>query len=112
MWQKVPSSPSRWIVPHSLISVPVMCPDKKRQPDQPEANPGRTLLLVDDEENITASLVRLLRRDGYTILRANSGQGGLDLLTQHKVGVIISDQRMLGMTGVEFLRSEEHTSEL
>ena len=80
-----------------------MCPDKKRQPDQPEANPGRTLLLVDDEENITASLVRLLRRDGYTILRANSGQGGLNLLTQHKVGVIISDQRMLGMTGVEFL---------
>ena len=63
----------------------------------------RVLLLVDDEENITASLVRLLRRDGYTILRANSGQCGLDLLAQHKVGVIISDQRMPGMTGVEFL---------
>lgn len=63
----------------------------------------RILLLVDDEENITASLVRLLRRDGYTILRANSGQGGLDLLAQHKVGVIISDQRMPGMTGTEFL---------
>lgn len=63
----------------------------------------KTLLLVDDEENITASLVRLLRRDGYTILRANSGQGGLDLLAQHKVGVIVSDQRMPGMTGTEFL---------
>lgn len=63
----------------------------------------RILLLVDDEENITASLVRLLRRDGYTILRANSGQDGLDLLAQHKVGVIISDQRMPGMTGTEFL---------
>jgi CheY-like chemotaxis protein len=63
----------------------------------------RILLLVDDEENITASLVRLLRRDGYTILRANSGQDGLDLLTRHKVGVIISDQRMPGMTGTEFL---------
>ncbi|HEU0188587.1 MAG TPA: response regulator [Gallionella sp.] len=63
----------------------------------------RTLLLVDDEENITASLVRLLRRDGYTILRANSGQDGLDMLSQHKVGVIISDQRMPGMTGTEFL---------
>ena len=63
----------------------------------------RILLLVDDEENITAALVRLLRRDGYTILRANSGQGGLDLLAQQKVGVIISDQRMPGMTGTEFL---------
>jgi response regulator RpfG family c-di-GMP phosphodiesterase len=63
----------------------------------------RTLLLVDDEENITAALVRLLRRDGYHILRANSGEAGLELLAQDAVGVIISDQRMPGMTGVEFL---------
>ena len=63
----------------------------------------RTLLLVDDEENITSALVRLLRRDGYTILRANSGKAGLDMLAQHPVGVIISDQRMPEMTGVEFL---------
>ncbi len=63
----------------------------------------RTILLVDDEENITSALVRLLRRDGYNILRANSGQEGLALLTQNQVGVIISDQRMPGMTGTEFL---------
>lgn len=63
----------------------------------------RTLLLVDDEENITAALVRLLRRDGYTILRALGGKEGLALLEQHRVGVIISDQRMPEMTGVEFL---------
>lgn len=63
----------------------------------------RTLLLVDDEENITSALVRLLRRDGYNILRANSGPEGLALLAQRKVGVIISDQRMPGMTGTEFL---------
>lgn len=63
----------------------------------------RTLLLVDDEENITSALVRLLRRDGYRILRANSGREGLELLAQNEVGVIISDQRMPEMTGVEFL---------
>lgn len=63
----------------------------------------RTLMLVDDEENITSTLVRLLRRDGYNILRANSGKEGLALLEQHRVGVIISDQRMPGMTGTEFL---------
>ena len=63
----------------------------------------RTLLLVDDEENITSSLVRLLRRDGYRILCANNGEAGLALLAQNEVGVIISDQRMPGMTGVEFL---------
>lgn len=63
----------------------------------------RTILLVDDEENIASALVRLLRRDGYTILRANSGKEGLALLERHQVGVIISDQRMPEMTGTEFL---------
>lgn len=63
----------------------------------------RTLLLVDDEENITSSLSRMLRRDGYRILRAGSGQEGLEVLSQNPVGVIVSDQRMPEMTGTEFL---------
>ncbi|GMR19460.1 MAG: hypothetical protein BMS9Abin36_0055 [Gammaproteobacteria bacterium] len=65
--------------------------------------PQRILLLVDDEENILSALSRLLRRDGYHILTANSAQQGLELLEQHKVGVIITDQRMPKMTGSEFL---------
>ncbi|MDO8252778.1 MAG: EAL domain-containing protein, partial [Rhodoferax sp.] len=67
--------------------------------------PPRTLLLVDDEPNILASLKRLFRRDGHVIHTANSGSEGLDVLSRHKVDVIISDQRMPGMTGVEFLRA-------
>jgi response regulator RpfG family c-di-GMP phosphodiesterase len=63
----------------------------------------RVLLLVDDEENILSSLKRLLRRDGYKILHANGGQEGLDVLARESVGVVISDQRMPQMTGVEFL---------
>lgn len=63
----------------------------------------RTLLLVDDEENILRSLTRLFRQDGYRILTANNGATGLELLAQNVVGVIISDQRMPQMTGVEFL---------
>jgi len=64
----------------------------------------RTLLLVDDEDNIVASLKRLLRRDGYHVVTANSGAQGLQRLAEHSVDVIVSDQRMPGMTGVEFLR--------
>ena len=63
----------------------------------------RTLLLVDDEPNILSSLVRVLRRDGYTILRANSGAEGLTILSETPVDVIVSDHRMPEMTGVEFL---------
>ena len=66
--------------------------------------PERTLLLVDDEENILSSLRRLLRRDGYTILTASGGKAGLELMATHPVDVIVSDQRMPGMTGVEFLQ--------
>jgi diguanylate cyclase (GGDEF)-like protein/PAS domain S-box-containing protein len=64
----------------------------------------RTLLLVDDEENVVAALKRLLRRDGYHIVTAHSGAEGLQRLAEVEVDVIVSDQRMPGMTGVEFLR--------
>jgi response regulator RpfG family c-di-GMP phosphodiesterase len=73
-------------------------------PSQGESTRERILLLVDDEENILSALSRLLRRDGYRILRANSGKAALEMLRQYIVGVIISDQRMPEMTGVEFLR--------
>lgn len=64
----------------------------------------RTLLLVDDEESILSSLKRVFRRDGYQIFTATSGARGLALLAEQPVDVIVSDQRMPGMTGIEFLR--------
>lgn len=66
---------------------------------------SRTLLLVDDELNILSALKRLLRRDGYQILTASSALEGLEVLAGNKVDVILSDQRMPGMNGVEFLRT-------
>ncbi len=65
---------------------------------------ARTLLLVDDEPNVLAALKRLLRRDAYQILTASNGPQGLELLANNPVDIIVSDQRMPGMTGVEFLR--------
>jgi EAL domain-containing protein (putative c-di-GMP-specific phosphodiesterase class I)/FixJ family two-component response regulator len=64
----------------------------------------RSLLLVDDEPSVAHALKRLLRRENLQILIADGGQAGLDILAQHPVDVIISDQRMPGMTGVEFLK--------
>lgn len=61
------------------------------------------LLLVDDEANILSALKRLLRREGYRILTAESGARGLELLAANRVEVILSDQRMPEMTGTEFL---------
>ncbi|QOD90574.1 EAL domain-containing protein [Lysobacter sp. CW239] len=65
--------------------------------------PERTLLLLDDEENVLRSLVRLFRRDGYQVLAANSVREAFDLLAGNTVQVILSDQRMPDMSGTEFL---------
>ena len=69
-----------------------------------------TVLLVDDEENILRSLQRLLMDEDYTIETAPSGEAGLEKLqTLENVGLIVSDQRMPGMNGAEFLgRSREY----
>lgn len=62
-----------------------------------------TLLLVDDEANILASLRRLLRPTGYTIHTAESGAAGLTILERERVDLVISDMRMPEMTGAQFL---------
>ncbi|GAB2180588.1 hypothetical protein DLREEDagrD3_08110 [Denitratisoma sp. agr-D3] len=64
---------------------------------------NRTLLLVDDEPALLHSLLRLFRDEGYELLTAASGEEALQLLEQHSAQVLLSDQRMPGMSGVEFL---------
>lgn len=68
-----------------------------------DSRDGRTLLLVDDEENVLSSLGRLFRRDGYRVLSAGNVDEALALLANNEVQVILSDQRMPEMSGTEFL---------
>ena len=63
-----------------------------------------TVLFVDDERRVLTSMRAMFRRD-YEVLLANSGQEAIDLLRDHSVDVIVSDQRMPGMTGVEVLKA-------
>jgi diguanylate cyclase (GGDEF)-like protein len=62
-----------------------------------------TLLVVDNEPHHMAALGRLLRREGYRVLTARTGEEGLKLLALNPVQVILSDQRMPGMAGSVFL---------
>ncbi|HEX2770274.1 MAG TPA: HD domain-containing phosphohydrolase [Geobacteraceae bacterium] len=73
---------------------------------------GRTkVLFVDDEENILKSLKRLLADEEIEILTATSGEQGLDLLRDTEdVGLIVSDQRMPGLSGADFLRQSREIS--
>lgn len=61
------------------------------------------LLLVDDEENILRSLKRLLRREPYELVTADSGQAALEILETERIDLIISDARMPGMDGPTLL---------
>jgi len=64
---------------------------------------SRTLLLVDDEENVLKALQRVFRRDGYRVLAASRVAEAFELLASNEVQVIVSDQRMNDVCGTEFL---------
>jgi two-component system probable response regulator PhcQ len=61
------------------------------------------LLLVDDEPNLTSALVRSLDRQQFEIFTADSAQQGLMILAGNDIDVVVSDERMPGMTGSQFL---------
>lgn len=63
----------------------------------------QTVLVVDDEANVTAALQRMLHLDGYRVLTAASAAEGFELLASNRVSVVLSDQCMPGMNGSEFL---------
>jgi putative nucleotidyltransferase with HDIG domain len=60
-------------------------------------------MIVDDEPANLRLLERLFRRD-YQVVSAASGEEALRLLNQHDVALLITDQRMPGMTGIELLK--------
>lgn len=61
-----------------------------------------TLLIVDDEEGPRQSL-RVVFKDDYNILLADSGLQAIDLAKQNRIDAVISDIRMAGMSGIELL---------
>ena len=69
-----------------------------------------SLLLVDDEENILNSLKRTFRKEQYKIVTAKSGMEGLSVIGKEKISLVLSDHRMPGMEGVEFLNEVRQKS--
>jgi response regulator RpfG family c-di-GMP phosphodiesterase len=75
----------------------------------PAASPAATLLLVDDEPSILSALRRLFRQQGYRTLTAEGGEAGLELARNESIDLVISDMRMPGMDGAQFLqRMRQH----
>jgi len=64
---------------------------------------SHTVLLVDDEPNVLAGLARVLHKESYTILTAQSAEEAARVLETASVDVIVTDEEMPGMSGTEFL---------
>ena len=62
-----------------------------------------TILLVDDEEGILKALRRVFKALDAEVVTRSGGAEGLEYLKDNRVSLIVSDQRMPNMTGVEFL---------
>lgn len=61
------------------------------------------VLFVDDEPRVLTTM-RMLFRNQYEVFFSDSGTQALDVLKSQNIDVIVSDQRMPGMTGIELLR--------
>ena len=67
------------------------------------------ILLIDDELKILQVLRHVLENEGYEVLSASVPEDSLDMLRQNPVDVIICDQNMPGMKGIEVLK---HASQI
>lgn len=63
---------------------------------------GFNILYVDDEEQNLISMKATFRKD-YNVFTAKSGKEGLQVMKNNEIHMVVTDQRMPGMTGVEFL---------
>ncbi len=60
-----------------------------------------TILLVDDDPDSTKVVMRLLEKENYNLLTANSGMDALEVLSREDVDLVLLDVMMPGMTGLE-----------
>ncbi|OGA25690.1 MAG: hypothetical protein A3I02_09765 [Betaproteobacteria bacterium RIFCSPLOWO2_02_FULL_67_26] len=82
----------------------VLTEDRRLQYPQAETAPDSPLLLlVDDSEDDLRVLKLALAPEGFHILTATCANDGFEILARYGVDIVISDQRMPEMTGVEFL---------
>jgi two-component system, NtrC family, response regulator len=62
-----------------------------------------TILIVDDEPNYQIVLTELLKDEGYEVFTADSGLAGLPIVLSTDLDLVLTDMKMPGMDGIEFL---------
>ena len=70
-------------------------------PDSPDER--NRILIIDDEQIVLIALSETLKREGYQVVALANPLDGLELIKQQPFGVILTDQQMPQLTGLEFL---------
>ena len=63
----------------------------------------QTVLFVDDDANLLGGLLRTLRSEPYRVVTATSGEQALTLLASEAIDVVVSDDQMPSMSGLDLL---------
>ena len=72
-----------------------------------------TILVVDDEPNYLIVISELLKEENYEVLTAPSGEDGLKVVEETDLDLVLTDMRMPGMGGLEFLKAtKNHNKDL
>ncbi len=74
-----------------------------------------TILVVDDDHAFRGLVVEIIGSEGYRVLETDNAEAALEILSDRRIDLVLTDQRMPGMTGVELarrVRSSAHPPEV
>ena len=63
------------------------------------------ILVVDDEDDLTQTYERLLRRNGYRVIRASSCREGVDAIGRHRLALVVADLQLPDGDGLDLVRA-------
>lgn len=86
------------------VSEPVAYATQFLAPFAHMQKPSATLLIIDDDDVVRASLAAYLEDSGFTVLQANNGLQGLEVFEQRQPDLVICDLRMPQVGGLELIR--------
>lgn len=99
-----PGSRFRLCLEAEIIDLPDFAQTLPPQAPRRHAGPARRLLVVDDKRENRELLTDMLQRLGFVVVTATSGKEALDELAQDRFDLVLTDLRMPGMDGWEFLQ--------
>ncbi|MBL4890074.1 MAG: response regulator [Candidatus Lindowbacteria bacterium] len=86
----------------TISSHVIGAPNKDRRPDANQPL-DKSIIIVDDDEDIRHHLSVTLHKDGWTVLAAKNGTEALTLFHSHRVDVVLTELFLPGLSGIEIM---------